>query len=105
MGTQKAEAEADVRNLEDDVARLEAEEQEANELNDKLDQADAKVEELTSESTTPSRRVRRQDPTPTPPETCDEIADLIDQLADPSKTIAQRLILVEQILATKVSRG
>merc|ERR1712142_1369523 len=95
LQTQKSEA---------DVARLEAEEQEANELNDKLDQADAKVEELTSESTTPSRRVRRQDPTPTPPETCDEIADLIDQLADSSKTIAQRLSLVEQILATKVTR-
>jgi len=104
LQTQKSEAEADVRNLEDDVARLEAEEQEANELNDKLDQADAKVEELTSESTTPSGRVRRQDPTPTPPETCDEIADLIDQLADSSKTIAQRLSLVEQILATKVTR-
>merc|ERR1712025_209201 len=93
LQTQKADAEANVRSLE---------EEEANELNEKLDQADAKVEELTSESTTPSGRVRRQEPTP--PETCDEIADLIDQLADPSKSVAQRLSLVEQILATKVTR-
>merc|ERR1719187_1223359 len=102
LQTQKADAEANVRSLEEEVAGLEAEEQEANELNEKLDQADAKVEELTSESTTPSGRVRRQEPTP--PETCDEIADLIDQLADPSKSVAQRLSLVEQILATKVTK-
>merc|ERR1719187_2993727 len=102
LKTQKADAEANVRSLEEEVAGLEAEEQEANELNEKLDQADAKVEELISESTTPSGRVRRQEPTP--PETCDEIADLIDQLADPSKSVAQRLSLVEQILATKVTR-
>merc|ERR1712098_566982 len=95
LQTQKADAEANVRSLEEEVAGLEAEEQEANELNEKLDQADAKVEELTSESTTPSGRVRRQEPTP--PETCDEIAD-------PSKSVAQRLSLVEQILATKVTR-
>merc|ERR1711942_148084 len=102
LKTQKDEAEAEVTRLENDVSRLDAEEQEANELSDKLDQADAKVEELTSESTTPSGRVRRQEQTP--PETCDEIADLIDQLADPSKSVAQRLSLVEQILATKVTR-
>merc|ERR1712025_52711 len=104
LQTQKAEVQADVTRLENEVAGLEAEEEEANELNDKLDEADAKVEELTSESTTPSGRVRRQEQTPTPPETCDEIADLIDQLADPSKTITQRLSLVEQILSTNVTR-
>merc|ERR1712179_539597 len=86
----KANLEAEVADLESEVADLEA------------DEADAKVEELTSESTTPAgSRVRRQEQ---PPQTCDEIADIIEQLADEEKTNAERLALVQLILATPIKK-
>merc|ERR1711936_673600 len=89
-------------NLEAEVADLEADEAAANDLNTALDEADAKVEELTSESTTPAgSRVRRQEQ---PPQTCDEIADIIEQLADEEKTNAERLALVQLILATPIKK-
>merc|ERR1712179_666003 len=97
----KANLEAEVADLESEVADLEADEAAANDLNTALDEADAKVEELTSESTTPGSRVRRQEQ---PPQTCDEIADIIEQLADEEKTNAERLALVQLILATPIKK-
>merc|ERR1712179_191658 len=98
----KANLEAEVADLESEVADLEADEAAANDLNTALDEADAKVEELTSESTTPAgSRVRRQEQ---PPQTCDEIADIIEQLADEEKTNAERLALVQLILATPIKK-
>merc|ERR1712212_146409 len=97
----KANLEAEVADLESEVADLEADEAAANTLNTELDKADAKVDELTTETTTPDGgRVRRQ----SPPETCDEIADIIEQLADEEKTNAERLALVQLILATGITR-
>merc|ERR1711970_1246278 len=99
----KANLEAEVADLESEVADLEADEKTANDLDTALDEADAKVDELTAESTTPAGgRVRRQEPTP--PETCDEIADIIEQLADEDKTNAERLALVQLILATPIKK-
>merc|ERR1711936_239447 len=99
----KANLEAEVADLESEVADLEADEKTANDLDTALDEADAKVDELTAESTTPAGgRVRRQELTP--PETCDEIADIIEQLADEDKTNAERLALVQLILATPIKK-
>merc|ERR1712179_279821 len=97
----KANLEAEVADLESEVADLEADEAAANDLNTALDEADAKVEELTSESTPAGSRVRRQEQ---PPQTCDEIADIIEQLADEEKTNAERLALVQLILATPIKK-
>merc|ERR1712179_511664 len=98
----KANLEAEVADLESEVADLEADEAAANDLNTALDEADAKVDELTAESTTPAgSRVRRQEQ---PPQTCDEIADIIEQLADTEKTNAERLALVQLILATPIKK-
>merc|ERR1712055_1133991 len=95
----KANLEAEVADLESEVADLEA------------DEADAKVDELTAESTTPAgSRVRRQEVRARgkrqeqPPQTCDEIADIIEQLADEEKTNAERLALVQLILATPIKK-
>merc|ERR1711970_1598162 len=81
---------------------LEADEAAANDLNTALDEVDAKVDELTAESTTPAGgRVRRQEPVP---KTCDELADIIEQLADEGKTNAERLALVQLILGTTIKK-
>jgi len=99
----KANLEAEVAALESEVADLDADEAAANDLNTELDNLDAKVDELTAESTTPDgARIRRQEPTP--PETCDEIADIIEELADTGKTNAERLALVRLILATPIKK-
>merc|ERR1711962_27457 len=107
----KANLEAEVADLESEVADLEADEAAANDLNTALDEADAKVDELTAESTTPAgSRVRRQEVRARgkrqeqPPQTCDEIADIIEQLADTEKTNAERLALVQLILATPIKK-
>merc|ERR1711970_705283 len=85
-----------------EVADLEADEAAANDLNTALDEVDAKVDELTAESTTPAGgRVRRQESVP---ETCDDLADIIEQLADEEKTNAERLALVQLILGTTIKK-
>jgi len=99
---QKDGLESEVADLEAEVADLDADEDAANTLDTELDKVDDKIEELTSDGTTPSGRVRRQ--APDAPETCDEIADIIEQIADPEKTNAERLSLVQQILATKITK-
>merc|ERR1711970_1580916 len=98
----KTNLEAEVAALESEVADLEADEAAANDLNTALDEVDAKVDELTAESTTPAGgRVRRQEPVP---KTCDELADIIEQLADEEKTNAERLALVQLILGTTIKK-
>merc|ERR1711970_287649 len=98
----KTNLEAEVAALESEVADLEADEAAANDLNTALDEVDAKVDELTAESTTPAGgRVRRQESVP---ETCDELADIIEQLADEGKTNAERLALVQLILGTTIKK-
>merc|ERR1711862_656266 len=88
---------------ESEVADLDADEAAANDLTTELDNLDAKVEELTAESTTPDgARIRRQEPTP--PEICDEMASLIEELADTGKTNAERLALVQFILTVPVKK-
>merc|ERR1712106_1089308 len=100
LETQKSGLENDVRQLEDEVKALEADETDAGELDTELDKVDAKVEELTSDGTTVgSGRVQRQAPT-----SCDEIADIIEDLADPSKTNAERLALAKRILQTTITK-
>jgi len=98
LQSQKSLLEDQVSNLETEVADLEAEEIAAANLSSGLDEVDTKIEELTAEGTTPVGRVRRQAPT-----TCDELADIIEQLAD-ATTTAKRLILVQQILSTEITR-
>jgi len=90
----------DVSRLENEVRELEQDENDANNLNIELDKVDEKVEELTSD-VTPSGRVQRQEG---PPTTCDEIADIIEQLADTTKTNAERLVLVQRILQTTIKK-
>eukprot|EP00091_Calanus_sinicus_P002824 TRINITY_DN12956_c0_g1_i4.p1 TRINITY_DN12956_c0_g1~~TRINITY_DN12956_c0_g1_i4.p1 ORF type:complete len:243 (-),score=75.14 TRINITY_DN12956_c0_g1_i4:500-1228(-) len=100
LESQKSALENEVTDLENEVRNLEADETDANTLNTELNNVDAKVDELTADATTPAGRVRRQDG----PTTCDEIADIIEQIADPNKSNAERLTLVRQILATKITR-
>merc|ERR1711892_1594227 len=100
LETQKSGLENDVRQLEEEVNALEADGTDAEELNTELDKVDDKIEELTSDGTTVgSGRVQRQAPT-----NCDEIADIIEELSDPSKTNAERLALVKRILQTTITK-
>merc|ERR1711892_72965 len=100
LETQKSGLENDVRQLEAEVRDLEFDETTAEELNTELDKVDDKIEELTSDGTTVgSGRVQRQAPT-----NCDEIADIIEDLADQSKTNAERLALVKRILQTTITK-
>merc|ERR1712106_5039 len=100
LETQKSGLENDVRQLENEVQALEVDETTAEELNTELDKVDDKIEELTSDGTTVgSGRVQRQAPT-----NCDEIADIIEALADQSKTNAERLALVKRILQTTITK-
>merc|ERR1711892_943597 len=100
LETQKSGLENDVRQLEEEVQALEVDETTAEELNTELDKVDDKIEELTSDGTTVgSGRLQRQAPT-----NCDEIADIIEDLADQSKTNAERLALVKRILQTTITK-
>merc|ERR1711892_1335891 len=100
LETQKSGLENDVRQLEAEVRDLEFDETTAEELNTELDKVDDKIEELTSDGTTVgSGRLQRQAPT-----NCDEIADIIEDLADQSKTNAERLALVKRILQTTITK-
>merc|ERR1711892_1395240 len=100
LETQKSGLENDVRQLEAEVRDLEFDETTAEELNTELDKVDDKIEELTSDGTTVgSGRVQRQAPT-----NCDEIADIIEELSDQSKTNAERLALVKRILQTTITK-
>merc|ERR1712123_482776 len=85
--------------LENEVETLEAAKTEADDLNSGLDDVDAKVEELTAEGTTPVGRVQRQ-----VPESCDDLADIIEELAIESKTNAERLVLVKRILSSNIQK-
>merc|ERR1712106_824964 len=85
--------------LENEVETLEAAKNEADDLNSGLDDVDAKVEELTAEGTTPVGRVQRQ-----VPESCDDLADIIEELAIESKTNAERLVLVKRILSSNIQK-
>merc|ERR1739838_365465 len=96
--SQKTLLEDEVSNLETEVADLEAEEIAAASLSSGLDEVDTKIEELTAAGTTPVGRVQRQADTP-----CDDLAVIIEQLAD-ATTTAKRLILVQQILSTKITK-
>merc|ERR1712128_83929 len=96
--SQKSLLEDEVANLETEVTDLEAEEIAAANLSSGLDEVDTKIEELTAEATTPVGRVQRQAATP-----CDDLAVIIEQLAD-ATTTAKRLILVQQILSTEITR-
>merc|ERR1711892_389075 len=98
LQSQKSLLEDEVANLETEVADLEAEEIAAASLSSGLDEVDTKIEELTAEGTTPVGRVQRQADTP-----CDDLAVIIEQLAD-ATTTAKRLILVQQILSTKITK-
>merc|ERR1712106_1242861 len=98
LQSQKSLLEDEVSNLETEVANLEAEEIAAASLSSGLDEVDTKIEELTAEGTTPVGRVQRQADTP-----CDDLADIIQLLAD-ATTTAKRLILVQQILSTQITK-
>merc|ERR1719228_152488 len=97
---QKSSAESDLRNLEKEKEDIEADENSAKTLNSTLDDVDKKVEELTADVTSSSRvLVQRQAPT-----TCDEIADIIEDIADETKTNAERLELAQRILQTTITK-
>merc|ERR1719228_3012228 len=97
---QKSSAESDLRNLEKEKEDIEADENSAKTLNSTLDDVDKKVEELTADVTSSSRvLVERQAPT-----TCDEIADIIENIAEETKTNAERLELAQRILQTTITK-
>merc|ERR1719228_3109918 len=97
---QKSSAESDLRNLEKEKEDIEADENNAKTLNSTLDDVDKKVEELTADVTSSSRvLVQRQVPT-----TCDEIADIIENIADETKTNSERLELARRILQTTITK-
>merc|ERR1712106_739137 len=98
LQSQKSLLENEVSNLETEVADLEAEEIAAASLSSGLDEVDTKIEELTAEGTTPVGRVQRQAATP-----CDDLAGIIEDLAE-ATTTAKRLILVQQILSTEITK-
>merc|ERR1712106_855794 len=98
LQSQKSLLEDEVSNLETEVADLEAEEIAAASLSSGLDEVDTKIEELTAEGTTPVGRVQRQAATP-----CDDLAGIIEDLAE-ATTTAKRLILVQQILSTEITK-
>merc|ERR1712106_81957 len=99
LNTQKSALEDEVKILENEVETLEAAKNEADDLNSGLDDVDAKIEELTAEGTTPVGRVQRQIP-----ESCDDLADIIEELAIASKTNAERLVLVKRILSSNIQK-
>merc|ERR1711953_1400667 len=91
--SQKANIEAETAELEQEVAKME-------ELSGSLDNVDTKIDDLTTETSTTSAVVRQARDAPT---TCDEIADLVTQLAEANST-QEKLDIVARILNTTITK-
>jgi len=83
------------RQLETEVAAAEQEEAEAEDLGNKLEDVDKTVEDLTSSTRHRSNR--------DVPQTCDELADHINNLAT-AETVAEKLVIVVEILQTPIKK-
>jgi len=90
----KSAIEEETRQLEEELVEAQKEEDDATELDGALADADNKVEQLTSSS---SRSVRAV------PETCDQMADLISDLAE-ATSVAESLSIVKEILQSTITR-
>merc|ERR1719357_161585 len=96
---------AEINALENRAQAVQEEEDKAREVDSGLQDVDDKVNDLTSDNRKFIRnRHNRRQATTDPVATCDGIADLIEKMDDDTLSDTEVLIIIKQILSTKITK-